>query len=335
MVAAAPLTFALLSLPFVRAQTYSATYAPSSLPDQTEEGQSGTNKCGTSNHQDSMCQNVYMNGVDDFCFYAPPQPGANATIGDTERIEVSWCLKDGYGTRTIPPNTIQGAHFVQTPDYVQITGVGNLTQVNIPAGDSGGELDPHGADGNGNPIGGLVFSNAFTGQYVQVHEWTNYMSDTQFCFRACKDGANAPALCQHIYDEMGCAWNMPANYSSGVFERCEGDSGEPMGVYGTSTFSQGDPSTPPAHDPPASSACTTVPSIGVASLSGSSAPTSTGAPSGSASGSSRATSGSTGSAPSATGGSPSGAVSTFTSPGWTLQGLALFMTVLGGAWIAV
>ena len=59
MVAAAPLTLALLSLPFVRAQTYSATYAPSSLPDQTEEGQSGTNKCGTSNHQDSMCQNVY------------------------------------------------------------------------------------------------------------------------------------------------------------------------------------------------------------------------------------------------------------------------------------
>ena len=40
-------------------------------------------------------------------------------------------------------------HFVQTPDYVQITGVGDLTKLNIPAGDDGGELDPHGADGNG------------------------------------------------------------------------------------------------------------------------------------------------------------------------------------------
>lgn len=29
------------------------------------------------------------------------------------------------------------------------SGIGDLTKINIPAGDSGGELDPHGADGNG------------------------------------------------------------------------------------------------------------------------------------------------------------------------------------------
>lgn len=28
-------------------------------------------------------------------------------------------------------------------------GVGDLTKINVPAGDAGGELDPHGADGNG------------------------------------------------------------------------------------------------------------------------------------------------------------------------------------------
>jgi hypothetical protein len=50
-------------------------------------------------------------------------------------------------------------------------GVGNLTNINIPAGDGGGELDPHGADGNGNPIGGLVFSSAF-GALEEIHEWT-------------------------------------------------------------------------------------------------------------------------------------------------------------------
>ena len=33
--------------------------------------------------------------------------------------------------------------------YVQIMGYGDLTKINIPRGDSGGELDPHGADGNG------------------------------------------------------------------------------------------------------------------------------------------------------------------------------------------
>ncbi|KIK46952.1 hypothetical protein CY34DRAFT_330105 [Suillus luteus UH-Slu-Lm8-n1] len=63
-------------------------------------------------------------------------------------------------------------------------------------------------------------------------------------------------MCQHIYDVMGCEWNMPANYSPGVFEQCLGDSAEPMGVYGTSTFYQGEPVTPPAHPIPSSSSCT-------------------------------------------------------------------------------
>ena len=70
-------------------------------------------------------------------------------IGNTERIEVSWCIKPGYGTRLIPAGAISGAHFVQTSDFVQVTGVGDLTLLNIPQGDDGGELDPHGADGNG------------------------------------------------------------------------------------------------------------------------------------------------------------------------------------------
>jgi len=242
------------------AQTYSATYLPSNAPNQSEQGQAGTNKCGTSHSDTSMCQNAYLNSVDDFCLFAPPNPGPDSVIGNTERIEVAWCMKDGYGTRLIPDGTIQGAHFVQTPDYVQVTGVGDLTKINVPKGDAGGELDPHGADGNGNPIGGLVFSSAF-GQLAQLHEWTNFVSDSEFCFRGCKDGSKAPALCEHIYDVMGCEWNMPGDYSAGVFERCLGDSGEPMGVYGASTFHQGDPVTPPAHAAPASSQCTTTSTI--------------------------------------------------------------------------
>jgi len=122
---------------------------------------------------------------------------------------------------------------VKTPDYVQVTGVGDLTKINVPAGDAGGELDPHGADGEGNPIGGLVFSSAFTGQLAQLHEWTNYLSASQFCFRGCNDGPNAPTLCQHIYDEMGCNWNMPGNYATG-FDQCLGDDGE---VIGNPSFS--------------------------------------------------------------------------------------------------
>ena len=34
---------------------------------------------------------------------------------------------------------------IETPDYIQITGTGQLTNMNVIAGDAGGELDPHGA----------------------------------------------------------------------------------------------------------------------------------------------------------------------------------------------
>lgn len=115
-----------------------------------------------------------VNSVDDFCVFAPPYSGANATIGDTERIEVSWCIKAGYGTRLIPDGAISGAHFVQTPDYVQVTGVGNLTLLNIPAGDTGGELDPHGADGNGELISNWISNlgnNCIVGQVIPLAAW--------------------------------------------------------------------------------------------------------------------------------------------------------------------
>ncbi|KAF7426229.1 hypothetical protein PC9H_008596 [Pleurotus ostreatus] len=243
---------------FVVNGQYSATYLPSNVPKTTEQGQAGTNQCGTSNSQTSMCQNAYLNSVDDFCLWGPPEP--NSVIGNSEREVVSWCLKPGTGSRLIPAGSIKGAHFVQTPDFIQVTGTGDLTSLNIQRGDAGGELDPHGADGNGNPIGGLVFSTAF-GQLQQVHEWTQFISSTDFCFRACT-GKSATKYCEHIYDVMGCNWNMPADYSAGKFENCKGDSGEPMGIYGASTFHQGEPATPAAHPRPKTSGCVPIATIG-------------------------------------------------------------------------
>ncbi|KAF9269628.1 hypothetical protein L218DRAFT_953253 [Marasmius fiardii PR-910] len=296
MISPSSALFLLSSFALNAAAQYSATYTPGKLPDKTEEGQTGTNNCGTKGSQDSMCQNAYINSVEDFCVFAPPQPGADSVIGNTERIEVAWCMKDGYGTRLIPDGTIKGAHFVKTPDYVQITGIGDFTSMNVPAGDAGGELDPHGADGNGNPVGGLVFSSAF-GPLQQVHEWTNFMSVSEFCFRACNpQGSNAAGMCQHIYDVMGCQWNMPANYDAGTFENCDGESGEPMGVYGGSTFFQGQPNTPPPHPAPASSNCKPLASIsnGVASLAVSTTSASAKATSGLTTKASTSTSASTG-----------------------------------------
>jgi len=261
-----------------QATSYSATYLPSNAPAKSEVGQAGTNKCGSNNTETSECQNAYINALDDFCLWAPPSTHSSygsSAIANTEQIEVAWCLRDGYGTRSIPAGAITGAHWIQTPDYVQITGMGDLTKLNIPAGDEGGELDPHGYDGLGNPIGGLVFGSSYNGTLRQYHEWTNFMSSGYFCFRACIDGPNAPKYCGHIWDTIGCGWNMPGDYDGG-FTSCAGDSTEPMGIYvsegangqlTTSTFHQGDPVTPAAHVAGKSSNCitsSTLPNVGAA-----------------------------------------------------------------------
>lgn len=239
-----------------------ADYDPNNLPDKTDaaHGQYGTNNCkkyGASS-QKSRCQNVFINSVKDFCLWAPPKP--NSQVGATEELEVAWCMKPGYGTRLIPDGTIKGAHFLKTPSFVQVTGRGDLTKINIQARDAGGELDPHGATGAGNPVGGLVFTNAFTGQYQQIHEWQNFMSSSEYCIRACI-GPYAKQWCPHIYDVMGCYWNEPANYSKGVFEQCDGQEGAWPGVYNGSTFYQGQKKTPGPQAAGKSSNCQSYASI--------------------------------------------------------------------------
>lgn len=138
--AASTILAALAAVGTVQGQ-YSATYtpSPSGLPKTTEQGQSGTNDCGTANSQTSMCQNIYINSITDFCLFAPPNGGEVATF---EAVEVSYCTKAGRGTRLIPEGTITGAHFVQTRHYVQVTGNGDFTKIGISANDQGGELDP-------------------------------------------------------------------------------------------------------------------------------------------------------------------------------------------------
>lgn len=68
-----------------------------------------------------------------------------------------------------------GVQFIKTSAYVQITGLINQDQIYLAANDSGGEMDPHGADQRGNPLGGLIFSKAFNGNWVQAVEWHKYV----------------------------------------------------------------------------------------------------------------------------------------------------------------
>ncbi|KAG8910268.1 hypothetical protein FRC02_007282 [Tulasnella sp. 418] len=96
-------------------------------------------------------------------------------------------------------------------------------------------MDPHGADQRGNPLGGVLFSNAWAGgaeNYKQVIEWHNFMGAGVFCLKACDPaGPDDDKYCEHIYDRIGCSYNAPAAYVDGVFESCLGDNQDFPGIY--------------------------------------------------------------------------------------------------------
>jgi hypothetical protein len=147
------------------------------------------------------------------------------------------------------------------------------------------ELDPHGADEQGNPLGGIVFSNAFgvnsnafdtgfhakqngSSTYTQVIEWIDFIGGGVFCLKMCNPTyANSPKLCNHIYDRIGCSYNALADYNSikNTFQVCDSDDMTPVGEYTVNgqsmTWTQGPEGQPvvPPYTPtlPASSNCHT------------------------------------------------------------------------------
>ncbi|KAG9005479.1 hypothetical protein FRB90_010382 [Tulasnella sp. 427] len=238
-------------------------------PNNGERGtQFGYNRCNsTTAGPTSNCQTLIINSIDDFCLWGPPQ--ANSSVADTEGEMVAYCTKPGHDTRVIAQGAVTGVQFMRTPDYIQVTGYINQVLIDMADGDGGGEMDPHGADQRGNPLGGLVFTNAWGNGYTQVIEWHNFIGANTFCLKACDPkGPNAARYCEHIYDRIGCSYNAPAAYVDGEFTSCLGDSQDFPGIYTgsdgvVSTFTQppeslGPISTMP-YTPriPASSSCTT------------------------------------------------------------------------------
>lgn len=232
---------------------------PASPPYQTMTGQYGYNQCGTQASRDSRCQNVHIKSASDFCLFGPP---SFAGVSETEREAVSYCTQPTHGTRLIPPGTFSSVHYVSTPHYVQITGRGNFTKINVPVDDDGGEMDPHSWDARGNPIGGVVFGNG--NQFVQ---WTEFLLPDEFCIRACYNGPDAWRYCNHIYDLMACRWNIPGDYGPG-FDSCKGkDVPRPMGEYKLAngsiyTWHQDDGNAPPPGLPGKVYSCSTIPQPG-------------------------------------------------------------------------
>ncbi|KDE06562.1 hypothetical protein MVLG_03059 [Microbotryum lychnidis-dioicae p1A1 Lamole] len=247
--------------------------------------QLGYNRCNsTTEGQSSMCQTSYINSLDDFCLWAPPLP--DSIVGDVEGGMVAWCTKGGRGTRVIPPGALQSVQFIKTPHYVQVTGYINQAMINIDANDQGGEMDPHGADQRGNPLGGLLFSQAFNGNsttnsstpsgasFRQVIQWHNFMGANYFCLKACDPSWDGGArMCEHVYDRAGCDVNAPVTRMNGTFLSCLGDDQLPPGVYigsngGRSTWYQPGEGTELGNLPysvftPATSSCSTFQSAAV------------------------------------------------------------------------
>ena len=70
----------------------------------------------------------------------------------------------------ICPGPGVGSFISLSDDSADALSWGDFTKMNVAEGDMGGELDPHGATGNGNPVGGNVTSN-ISGEDVHYEEW--------------------------------------------------------------------------------------------------------------------------------------------------------------------
>jgi hypothetical protein len=209
---------------------------------------------------------LIVNSASDFCLWGSPTP--NGSIGDEEAKVVAYCTKNTHGARPIPAGAITGLQFMKTSAYIQIVGFIDNTAIGLDPSDSGGELDPHGADLQGNPLGGVVYSNGTSdssnGALTQALNWNLFVGSGQFCVKICDNTVNSPDYCMNTYDLVGCDYNMPSSVQNGTFTSCEGDLQDVVGVYSvngvTSTWSM--PATlngPPPYTPrvPASSNCQT------------------------------------------------------------------------------
>ncbi|WVQ73024.1 hypothetical protein IAR50_002587 [Cryptococcus sp. DSM 104548] len=190
--------------------------------------------------QSSTSRSLYLVSSSDFCLFGPPSPSSN--ISETGGNVVSWCTDSRHGTRRIPDGTLNGVTYVKAPGWVQVSGTGHFTQINIAAGDSGGQFD----SGDNTPDGAVLYT---TDDNQAADTWITMISADTFCVRACSD----PTYCPLEYDQMGCYFYTSNGVGwDGVYQDCEGDNGDPPGVVDGTTYTQGHNPTPTPSTPPVS-----------------------------------------------------------------------------------
>ncbi|KAF8873666.1 hypothetical protein CPB84DRAFT_1894024 [Gymnopilus junonius] len=162
--------------------------------------QFGFNQCNsTTLGQNSNCQTLVFNGPDDFCLWGSPD--TNGLIGNVEVKVVAYCTKPYHGTRLTFPGAITGLQWTKTSGYIRAVGFINHTCIGLSSTDSGGELDPHSADLQGNPLGDVAFSNGITDSdghtLTQVFDRNASVSGNRFCFNACYNSVCSPDYCKN------------------------------------------------------------------------------------------------------------------------------------------
>ncbi len=114
-------------------------------------------------------------------------------------------------------------------------------------------MDDFGADEQGNPLGALVYTNAFdmnadafdaalssnqlygnTSNEQQNIYWVYFIGDGIFCIKICNpSNPNAAKLCNNVYDEIGCSYNAVADYGqiNGTYTVCDSTDMTQPGQY--------------------------------------------------------------------------------------------------------
>ena len=78
----------------------------------------------------------------DFCLMLPPTAGGN--IGNTEGTSLSRCIGNVPGSKAVgplPEGFITSAHFIETPQFVQVSGNLDNARYGLDPTDGGGQYD--------------------------------------------------------------------------------------------------------------------------------------------------------------------------------------------------
>ena len=153
----------------------------------------------------SNCQTLIVNGPNNFHIWCSPTP--NGSIGDKEAKVIAYCTQNTHGACPIPFGAITGLP-VHPPLMSKLLDSSITLTLSCPSTDSGGELDPHGADLQGDPLGGVVYSNATSdstdGSLVHLNVFVGRL--WAFLLKNCDNSITSPDHCLNTYDLVG-KWN--------------------------------------------------------------------------------------------------------------------------------